>query len=206
MKGIYKITSPSGKVYIGQAYDIHIRWSKDYEKYNCKKQRKLYNSFIKYGVENHKFEVMQIVNEDIEQKYLNLSEQLFAVKELEKGNELLNIRQPGSNGRHSKETIQKLREFALGRNHTEKTKEKISNSTKGIKKSEGHSENIGKAHSKPIIQFDNDNKLIKEWKSARAASNDLNIQYKNISASARGKREKAGGYVWKFKTIVNATV
>lgn len=56
--GIYKITSPTGKVYIGQALNIRHRL-KRYFRLECKRQYKLYNSFIKYGVENHKFEVIE---------------------------------------------------------------------------------------------------------------------------------------------------
>ena len=57
MIGIYKITSPSGKIYIGQSVNIANRLSK-YKNANCKTQRVLYNSIIKYGWKAHKFEVL----------------------------------------------------------------------------------------------------------------------------------------------------
>ena len=57
MIGIYKITSPTKRVYIGQSTDIEKRWE-GYKKLNCKSQRKLYFSFLKYGVENHSFEIL----------------------------------------------------------------------------------------------------------------------------------------------------
>ena len=38
--GIYKITSPSGKIYIGQSINIKSRW-KYYEKLRCNKQFKI---------------------------------------------------------------------------------------------------------------------------------------------------------------------
>lgn len=56
--GIYKITSPSGKIYIGQSKDIKKRWSY-YKKLHCKAQVKLYNSFKKYGVALHAFDVLK---------------------------------------------------------------------------------------------------------------------------------------------------
>jgi group I intron endonuclease len=56
--GIYKITSTSGKVYIGQAIDIEKRWNM-YRLMHCKNQPKLYRSFKKYGVENHTFEIIK---------------------------------------------------------------------------------------------------------------------------------------------------
>lgn len=58
MIGIYKITSPSEKVYIGQAINIGKR-KESYIKLKCKGQPKLYNSLVKYGFSNHIFEVVE---------------------------------------------------------------------------------------------------------------------------------------------------
>jgi group I intron endonuclease len=59
MIGIYKITSPNNRVYIGQSIDIYRRFN-DYRKINSiKKQPKLYNSLIKYGIDNHIFEIIE---------------------------------------------------------------------------------------------------------------------------------------------------
>jgi len=55
--GIYKITSPTKKVYIGQSVDIKKRLSV-YKSYNCKKQASLYNSLKKHGFNNHKIEII----------------------------------------------------------------------------------------------------------------------------------------------------
>lgn len=56
--GIYKITSPSGKVYIGQSQNIFKRIIK-YKKETCKEQVRLYYSIKKYGWENHSFEIIE---------------------------------------------------------------------------------------------------------------------------------------------------
>ena len=56
--GIYKITSPTGRVYIGQSKNIKLRW-RDYRRRLCKNQPILNKSFLKYGVENHTFEVIE---------------------------------------------------------------------------------------------------------------------------------------------------
>jgi len=56
--GIYKITSPSGKVYIGQSIDIKERF-RQYKKLGCKSQSKLYNSINKYGWDNHIKEIIE---------------------------------------------------------------------------------------------------------------------------------------------------
>lgn len=59
MIGIYKITSPIGNIYIGESIEIENRF-KNYKLLRCKNQKKLYNSFIKYGVENHQFSIIEI--------------------------------------------------------------------------------------------------------------------------------------------------
>ena len=57
--GIYKITSPSGKVYIGQAVNLRSRYLR-YKNPNCTKQQvRLKNSFLKYGFEAHQFDIIE---------------------------------------------------------------------------------------------------------------------------------------------------
>jgi group I intron endonuclease len=59
MIGIYKITSPSNRIYIGQSVNIEKRFT-SYKRMYVKnqKQTKLYRSFLKYGVINHTFELI----------------------------------------------------------------------------------------------------------------------------------------------------
>lgn len=58
--GIYKIISPSGRVYIGQSVDMNSRWRSYKNSLDSnKKQHKLYNSFKKHGIENHVFELIE---------------------------------------------------------------------------------------------------------------------------------------------------
>ena len=58
--GIYKITSPSGRVYIGQSEDIKRRKNEYKNLYNkIQSQTKLYHSFLKYGWEAHIFEIIE---------------------------------------------------------------------------------------------------------------------------------------------------
>lgn len=56
--GIYKITSPSGKIYIGQSTNIENRWEKGH-KYCSGSGKKLQNSIKKYGWDNHKQEIIE---------------------------------------------------------------------------------------------------------------------------------------------------
>lgn len=147
MIGIYKITSPSKKIYIGQSVDIKKRW-KIYQYLHCKHQQKLYNSFIKYGVNKHKFEIVQLceINQlnELEKYYVDLY-QTFNNKYG------LNLNDGGgANGKHSEETKRKiglahkgkivsnetkLRISLAKQNMSDETKLKISLSQKGKKNS-----------------------------------------------------------------------
>ena len=59
MIGIYKITSPTKKIYIGQSVNIEKRIEK-YKGAHCKSQPILYSSLKKYGWINHKLEILCI--------------------------------------------------------------------------------------------------------------------------------------------------
>ena len=57
--GIYKITNPNGKTYIGKATNL-IRRKNAYKGLFCNKQPKIYNSLKKYGWEQHVFEIIEL--------------------------------------------------------------------------------------------------------------------------------------------------
>jgi len=62
MIGIYKITSPTNKIYIGQSTNITDRWKRYYKLNHCRNQIKLYNSLKKHGFKNHIFEIIEECN------------------------------------------------------------------------------------------------------------------------------------------------
>jgi group I intron endonuclease len=72
MIGIYKITSPTKRVYIGQSKNIKRRF-KEYKYKLAKGQPRLNNSFLKHGIEKHNFEIICYCNEtqlnDLERFY-----------------------------------------------------------------------------------------------------------------------------------------
>ena len=65
MIGIYKITNPKSKIYIGQSIDIEKRFKQYQSLCNSKSQTKLYRSLNKYGVENHIFEIIEECDLDL---------------------------------------------------------------------------------------------------------------------------------------------
>ena len=191
---IYKITSPSNKIYIGQTINFEKRISK-YKNLHCKKQRKLYNSFIKYGFENHK---IQIIERDVNNmEDLNFLEEFwikyFNCFDTEYG---LNLRSGGENSLHSKETKRKISEANKGKNQSEETKRKISKNLKGKTKPEKTREKMSEAKkgekhpmSKNCYVLDIENKIIYKFETANLAANFFNYKQPNISNICLGKNK-----------------
>ena len=107
---IYKITSPSGKVYIGQTLDLKKR-ERSYTTSNCKQQPKIFNSIQKYGWEEHSFEVIEEV---LDREVLNEREKYW-IEYFNSMNEGLNCTGGADSKLISSETIEKIRQSKLGK-------------------------------------------------------------------------------------------
>lgn len=140
--GIYKITSPSGRIYIGSSINIYKR-IRSYKNGNCYGQRKLLNSILKYGWHNHILEIL----EECEKENLYSLETawgyFYNVLDFKKG---LNCKLPKTNEYYhtvSEETrlkmsksgkikifstshLENMRKAQIGRKHSEETKLKMS--------------------------------------------------------------------------------
>lgn len=111
---IYKIQSPTNNVYIGQTRNFRQRHNR-YKNLHCEKQVAIYKSIKKHGFENHSFEILQELPNDIQQEHINNLEIAYIESFKECGFEMLNIKGGGSNGKLSKETIEKIRLVHLGK-------------------------------------------------------------------------------------------
>jgi len=130
---IYKITSPSGKIYIGQTIDIKTRKCK-YQNMNCKNQTRLYNSIKKYGWDKHNFEIV----EEVEIENLSKKE-IFYIKHFNSFLKGLNctIGGEGNSGRKvSKETRDKMKKSATGKKQSQETIQKRVAKLKGKKRND----------------------------------------------------------------------
>lgn len=153
MIGIYKITSPSGKIYIGQSIKVEKR-IKDYLKqYKAMStQVRLYNSFLKHGAENHIFEVIEECNIDLLNERERFWQDYYNAIGLNGLNCVL-IKTDSKRTVWSQETRDKLSKslkgkfsgeknpmygrvgelnYFYGKKHTQETKDKISQKNTGI--------------------------------------------------------------------------
>lgn len=108
MIGIYKITSPSGKIYIGQSWDIkkRLRGYKNTPRFCHNKFLK--RSLLKYGSKAHSFEIMYVFPLDITQEVLDKYEYFYWEQYYSTGFKMFNSREPGSNGKHLNESKIKM--------------------------------------------------------------------------------------------------
>lgn len=78
---------------------------------------------------------------------------------------------------------------------------KISKALKGIPQTY-HIESVIKAKSIPVLQYNKQGNLIKEWFSGKEAARTLKLQQAGINGACKGKYKSAGGFIWKYKNEV----
>jgi len=149
--GIYKITNQKNAIYIGQSTDI-IKRFRDYKSLNCQGQPKLYNSLKKYGIENHKFEIVTECKIEELNNFERYYQDLYNATDSKIG---LNCRLTESNNRSGKiseetkirmsenhaskkdpEWGKRISERQKGKKHSEDRKRKIAEKAKGRKTSD----------------------------------------------------------------------
>lgn len=129
---IYKITNPSGKIYIGKTIDFHNRMN-SYQSLNNKSQKAIHASILKYGWDNHKVDIL----EECEPHKLNEFE-IYYIKKYnsfsKKNPNGLNLTEGGEGTIGRKDTIEtkiKRAEKHIGSKRSEETKKLMSVLKKG---------------------------------------------------------------------------
>lgn len=167
---IYKYTSPSNKVYIGQTVNEKDRRRKFLNKENVSYSGPKINKAIeKYGAENFKYEVIFAIesyNKDEIIKILNEKEKYF-IKLFDSIDNGYNLSEGG------------------------RTNNFISEESKQSR--------INKIQ-KPILQYNLEGEFIREWKSSKEAANTLNISSGNICQVLKKVRYQSNGYIFIYKT------
>lgn len=115
---------------------------------------------------------------------------------------LENMRNPIALAKHrniSEETRQKMSKWQKGRKATEETKRKMSEKRKGHPVSASARKKIGEAQKKPILQYDKNNVLIREWSQIKDACEYYGILASSVSMCLTHKSKSSGGYIWRYK-------
>jgi hypothetical protein len=193
--GIYKITSPTNKVYIGQSYNINKR-VKHYSNCLCKGQPKLFQSIKKYGWNNHLFEVTHQLPEDVDLSIMNNYETLYWQQYKDCGFELMNVRYPGSNGKISEETKIKMRKpKPIGFGLTQSLRQMGEKRPEQSKKVKGGAN----PHAKATEVYKCTGEFIAMFDTQRDAANYLGIKHTfGISSCCRNKIKSHLGYIFKY--------
>ena len=180
---IYKITSPTGKIYIGQTWNWKTR-ENFYKTLNCKTQTGIYNSLLKYGYFAHSIEIICEFPNDILQETLDKYEFIYWEMYKNCGIKLLNCREPGKGGKFSEESKQKLSKALKGRKLSDSHKQKITE----VNKSETEREKRKKALTGHVVSEETKRKI----------SEKIKQKWQNSEYSNRKPKE-----FYKGKKILN---
>lgn len=201
MACIYKITSPSGRIYIGQSRNFRQRVSH----YKCghhKDQVKLSRSIVKYGWDAHKSEVICNCTEDI----LNKMETFF-IRYYDSCSSGLNSNYGGDVSFFSEETRKKISEFHKGKKksieHAKKARQaRIDN---GSYKMRPHVLEAIKKANTGRKKSDSEIEAIRERMTGRVVSIDTREKLSRINVKLRGRKilvyNRIGEYLCEFDAI-----
>jgi group I intron endonuclease len=208
----------NGKIYIGQTIrSIEKRFR--IHQYRCSRCVAIYNAIQKYGWENFEKDWYECPDED-----LNFDEELLVREMGTLAPFGYNLKEGGANGKLSEETKQKIGQAHVGRYHTDETKKKISESTKGEKhhmygktgeKSHSYGKTLSEEHrqkmsdstkgeknhnSKRVYQYDLEGKLLGTFGSTGEAGLYIGKDGTNIRKCARGVQgcKTAYGFKWSY--------
>ena len=185
--GIYKITNPKNKIYIGQSTNIKNRFN-TYKKHykHLKSQYRLFNSINKYGVENHKFEIIcECSLEELD--FLEILYKKFYLMKHDWNQVLFCKVYDAGGGPLSEETKKKISKALTGKTrlkgykHNEETKKKISKALKGKVKTQQHRENM-----KRVMTEETKRKLSEAHKGKTSYWKGKNREYKGRISPNKG--------------------
>lgn len=224
---IYKITSPTGKIYIGKAVNFAARYA-TYRNRLAEGQPALHNSFLGHGFEAHVFEILETTTVD---KLAELEvDYIKRYKSFAKHNENgLNLTQGGDGafGRKDSEQVKERRASRhRGTKRSEETRKRMSVAAKGKPKKyspeelekkrtqlTGNTINLGRKQSLDtiakrietvgskgeILQLSDTGELVKKWPyNFATVAKSLKCDPTTIRQGVLSNgTKKLKGYYWK---------
>lgn len=186
--GIYKITSPSNRVYVGQSVDIKSRWRS-----HKLSKGKIGNSFSKYGFENHIFEIIEECNIESLNERERYWQDFYDVLG-PKGLNLILQESESKRKDFSKSTRRKLGLVNLGRKRSALTLEKMSKPHSEERKKKNS--NAQKKYQSTLTEQQKEKKreLCRLATTGRVASEETRL---------KGSRSKLGKLNPQSKKVIN---
>jgi group I intron endonuclease len=174
---IYKITSPTGRTYVGKTVNPKARFNQ-YKNLHCKNQKLLIKSLSKHGFDAHKTEILQVVDANLSEYW----EQYW----IRACNSYKGFNNAGMN-------LTMGGEGAIGRKQSEATKKKISKIKLGSKLSQETKNKISAAgrlrkHSPETIS-----KILKsrgKWYHTEEAKQKMSASKKGVPKSDEFKKKR----------------
>lgn len=170
--GVYKITSPTGKIYIGESKNIEYRF-RAHKNLKSNKHPRLHNSLKKYGVENHIFEILEECDfEDLKCRERFYQDEFDAI---------------GTNGLNCKLTnCGEIKQV-----YTQEVKDKMSLSKKGIPLSKETCQRMSesrKGEKSPMARKVIDTITLTIWNCIEDAAIVMGVSRDNLARYLRGER------------------
>jgi group I intron endonuclease len=181
-------------------------------------QTKLHRSFLKHGVENHKFELVCECIESELNNYERYYQEFYSC--LNNGLNCKLTKTEDRSGSVSKETLEKMSLASMGNNHwlgkthTKESKDKIRLSKIGMKFSDEVNKSKGRKgresnrkgffsennpRSVKVLQFDLNDNLIKEWNCLMDIRRELDYHIGNVSSCLKGNLKTYKKFKWQYK-------
>lgn len=212
--GIYKITSPSNKIYIGQSINIEKRWEghKNYTGIGPK----LKNSYNSHGFENHIREIIEECNIDQlnereiywKQYYINeygwekvLFCEIYDAGGGPKSQETKTKQSISQKQNLSRPEIVEKRKIKckIAANKPGVQEKAVAN-TDWVKRELNRMKSMDYSKlKKPLIQYDLNGNFIKEWEGFIDIKKELNYDSSLIRKCCRNLQKTAYGFIWKYK-------
>ena len=208
MVGIYKITNPESKIYIGYSKNIEKRFNQ-HKNLQFKGNIKLRESLTKYGGDSHLFEVVEEIDISIldyrDSNSILRKRERYWIEELGTFYDGLNENRGGSGcGSHTSESKQKISESLKGRpkpldfgdsrkkwQHTEEFKDKIKNAPRCL-----------------VLMYDLEDNFIQEFPNQQKAADFLGVKKQAIWNVLNNFINRSGvpitqirGYKFRYKNI-----
>lgn len=203
--GVYMLTNPIGQIYIGRSKDVMKRMSA-YKGHHCLTQKRLLNSLMEYGFENHKFSIVEECLEcELDEKERNWQEYYNCISD-----NGLNIELSGMSGKGRvlrPDALEQLRKSKMGHTYNRgkiKTPEAIAKTVAWHTGSKRSYESKLKMREKAkkrgvkVDQFDLEGNYITTYNSIMDASRETNLQDSHISGCCRGVSKTHGGFKWAY--------